>query len=154
MAVRLLHILDEDMALELAISIATNKSEDRDIALTAFRIGRQIQPDAFLVALLDIMNVSLSDNNYEAVKEYLADPYSGYQQLAEALYLVCDRSSLQGKPVPIDNINRDVMTSHGARSPILETTRLDRTLVAEAVLAGWKEKNSSARVNSFSDILY
>ena len=79
MAVRLLHILDKEMALELAISIATNKSEDANIALAAFRIGKQIDSAQFLEAILRTMNISLSDNNPEIVQGYLNNPDSGYQ---------------------------------------------------------------------------
>ena len=73
MAVRLLSILDEELAFRLAISIATNKTEDRNIALTAFRIGRQIDSARFLEEILKAMNISLSDNNTGRVRGWLND---------------------------------------------------------------------------------
>jgi len=154
MAVRLLHILDKEMALELAISIATNKSEDANIALAAFRIGKQIDSAQFLEAILRTMNISLSDNNPEIVQGYLNNPDSGYQQLSEVLYRVLDRSTLDGRTVPLDNINASVMKNHDASSPILEINYFNSVFVKNAILEKWREKNSASRAHTFEEIIY
>jgi hypothetical protein len=156
MAVRLLSILDKELALKLAISIASNKSENRDIALTAFRIGKQIDAARFLEDILKIMNISLSDRNQQTVCGYLSDPYSGYQQLAEVLYRTLDRSTLVGQTVPIDNINKSVLDAHNRREnePILEFHVYDPAKVKNAIFARWSEKNANHRARSFEDIIY
>jgi len=156
MAVRLLHILDKEMALKLAISIATNKSEDANIALAAFRIGKQIDSAQFLEAMLKIMNISLSDNYPEIVQGHLNNPDSGYQQLAEVLYRVLDRSTLDGQRVPLNNINESVLRNHGRNinQPILEIKSFNSTFVKDAVLERWREKNSASRAHTFEEIIY
>jgi hypothetical protein len=156
MAVQFLRILDEEMAFDLAISIATNKSEDRDIALAAFRIGKQIDSARFLENILKIMNISLSDNNSEAVRGYLRNPDSGYQQLAEVLYIVLDRSTLAGRAVPLDNINNSVLRGHSRSDsdPILEVASFNKETVKSAILTRWREKNRASRLSTFDEIIY
>ena len=156
MAVRLLHILDKDMALELAVSVATNKSEDANIALAAFRIGKQIDTAHFLETILGIMNISLSDKNTATIRGYLNNPDSGYQHLAEILYIAMERSTLDGSSVPLDIINAYVMRMHGTTIPILGINSFNISYIKSAVLESWREKNSSrvSRVFAFEDIIY
>jgi hypothetical protein len=99
------------------------------------------------------MNISLSDNNAAAVTRYLANPDSGYQQLAEAIYWNLKWTPLQGIAVPLDNINMSVMTLHSTRTPIVQTGSIDPDLLRQALFTRWKEKNSSARATAFNQIL-
>ena len=157
MAVRLLHTLDKDMALDFAVSIATNKSEDADIAMAAFRIGKQIDSVRFLESILKVMNISLSDYQRDTVREdYLGDFSSGYQQLSEVLYSVLKRHTLDGDKVPLDNIFDSVREKHGRdeKNPILEISSFNDVFVRESVFEKWREKNRASRARSFEEIIY
>jgi len=154
MGVRLLNILDNEIALKFASTIASNKSENKNIALMAFRIGKQNDIARFLEAILKNMNIYLSDKNTEEVIKYLNDPFSGYQQMAEIVYYVLDRNMLDGNAVPINIINAEVMRSHGKNTPILDINFFDIEKVKDAIFESWKIKNEASSSSTFKEIIY
>lgn len=93
--------------------------------------GEPLNPDEFLKVLHDC-NIYFSDgaNTKEKVKEWLANEYSGYPDLAKKISTMLDGQKV-GASVPLDNISGKYGYS----------VEHDIEHLKAAYIAAWREKN-------------
>lgn len=157
MAVRILNTIEPKLAFQFAYAIATNRSEDKDIAYSAFLVGKQMNQAGFLKKIMGSMNIVLvdenSDNRPEDVEKWLSDYDTGYPQLVEKIYLLMDRKAFYGRSVGIDMINGINQNEHH-RGIIYDISEIENEKLSNALLQSWRKRNRSSRGNQLSECTF
>ncbi len=153
LAVRILYSIDQDLAIDIAYALSTNRSEDLIVAQTAYIIGKDINKLKFQKNIMTSFNIYLSDKNVEQAEIYLNDPFSGYSALIDSIYKVMNRKTLKGNSVPLDNINGYYLKLVKSNNPIVDEDFINVEKLKDAILFCWNEKNSNYRQEKFENII-
>ena len=116
----------------------------------AIELALAIEPSKPLVSGLENQKIAYADTERQIpqVKEWLNNPFSGYQQLVNALTKLLDNRQGIGNAVPLTIIQAKYLNGDTGNPPLT----YDQERLKQAYIAAWKEKNSGSSLTTFDEI--
>ncbi|MEI6140471.1 MAG: hypothetical protein WCP85_14485 [Mariniphaga sp.] len=159
LAIRLLNSIDPSMAINFALAISLNRTEDRSISFLAYKFGKQYENEKFLEKVLFDMHIVLVDDISSTpvyrIQENLKNYDTGYPQLVDFIYRVMDRRIINGRSISLEMINGTLCDLMDGKQ-VIDLDNLNEDIVEKAIKLSFIERNMSLKdkIKTIKDCVY